>query len=85
MALSAVFLAAGNFLVVLAFRDAEISAVSPFRYSLLIWAGITGYLVFGDVPDRWAACGALLIVGSGIYALHREAVRRREAASRDSA
>jgi len=80
LALSAVFLAAGNYLVVLAFREGEISAVSPFRYSLLVWAGIAGYLVFGELPDRWAFCGALLIVGSGIYALHRETIRRRESA-----
>jgi len=80
LALSAVFLAAGNYLVVLAFREGEISAVSPFRYSLLVWAGIAGYLVFGELPDHWAFCGALLIVGSGIYALHRETIRRRESA-----
>lgn len=82
LAVSAVFMAAGNYLVILAFRDGEISVVSPFRYSLLVWAGIAGYVVFGELPDRWAICGALLIVGSGIYALHREGVRRREAAAR---
>lgn len=80
LALGAVALAAGNFLVVLAFRGAEISAVAPFRYSLLIWAGIAGYSVFGEVPDAWSAAGAALIVGSGVYALHRERVRARDAA-----
>ena len=79
LALGAVFLAGGNFLVVLAYRDVEVSAIAPFRYSLLLWAGIAGYLVFGELPDRWAALGATLIVGSGLYALHRENVRAREA------
>lgn len=82
LALSAAFLAAGNFLAVVAFRGVEISAVAPFRYSILIWAGIAGYVVFGELPDRWSLIGATLIVGSGVYALHREAVRAREAAAR---
>ena len=33
--------------------------------------------MFREVPDRYRVVGACLIVGSGIYALHREAVRRR--------
>ena len=82
LAFAAMFLAAGNFLAAMAFREVEISAVAPFRYSILIWAGLAGYVVFGELPDRWSVTGALLIVGSGIYALHREAVRGREIASR---
>jgi drug/metabolite transporter (DMT)-like permease len=39
-------------------------------------------VVFGELPDRWSLIGATLIVGSGVYALHREAVRAREAAAR---
>jgi drug/metabolite transporter (DMT)-like permease len=79
LALGAAFLGTANFFVILAFRDVDVSAVSPFRYTLLFWAGLAGYLVFGEVPDAWAAAGALLIVASGLYALHREAVRAREA------
>ncbi|MCC7346057.1 MAG: DMT family transporter [Variibacter sp.] len=82
LAMGAVALAAGNFFVVLAFRGVEISAVAPFRYSILLWAGLAGYLVFGEVPDRWSAAGAALIVASGVYALHRERVRARENAAR---
>ncbi len=84
LALGAAFLAGGTTLLVLAFRDVDVSAVAPFRYTLLIWAGLAGYFVFGEVPDAWAAAGAALIVGSGVYALHREAVRAR-AARRESA
>jgi drug/metabolite transporter (DMT)-like permease len=82
LAVAAAFLATGNFLVVVAFRGPEISAVAPFRYSILLWAGIAGFTVFGEIPDRWSLIGAALIVGSGVYALHREAVRGREVASR---
>jgi drug/metabolite transporter (DMT)-like permease len=76
--ITATFLAIGNFLLVIAFRSGEVAVVAPFRYTLLIWAAIGGYLAFGEVPDGWAIVGAALIVGSGLYALHREVVRRRE-------
>jgi drug/metabolite transporter (DMT)-like permease len=84
LAVASLFLAAANFLVVLAFRGVEIAAVAPFRYTVLLWAGLAGFLAFGEVPDRWSAVGAALIVASGVYALHREAVRAREA-NRNSA
>jgi drug/metabolite transporter (DMT)-like permease len=79
LALAAAFLAFGSYLVALAYRGVDISVVAPFRYTLLLWAAIAGFLVFGELPDRWAAFGALLIVASGLYALHRDAVRRRAA------
>jgi drug/metabolite transporter (DMT)-like permease len=77
LVIAAAFLGLGTYLVVLAFRGVEIPAVAPFRYTLLIWMGIAGYVGFGEVPDRWALAGAGLIALSGIYTLHREARRRR--------
>jgi drug/metabolite transporter (DMT)-like permease len=85
LAIAAVLLAAGNFLIVLAFRDVEMSVVAPFRYSILLWAGLAGYFMFGELPDRWGVIGAMLIVASGLYTLHRETVRAREATSRAAA
>ena len=40
-------------------------------------AAWVAYLAFGEVPDRYGIVGSLLIVGSGLYALHREVVRQR--------
>ena len=77
LAISAAFVATGHFLIVIAFRGVDVAAIAPFRYTLLIWAGICGYLAFGEVPDRFAIAGSALIVGSGLYALHREVMRRR--------
>jgi len=36
----------------------------------------TGFLVFGDVPNRWTIVGAAIVVASGLYILHRERVTR---------
>ena len=82
LGISAAFVASGHFFIVVAFRGSvDVSAIAPFRYTLLIWAGICGYLAFGEVPDRVAIFGSALIVGSGLYALHREVVRRRTVAA----
>ena len=81
LAIAALFLAVGHFFVVIAFRDVDVAAIAPFRYTLLIWAGLCGYFAFGEVPDGFAIFGSLLIVGSGLYALHREVVRRRALAA----
>ena len=54
--------------------------MSPFRYSIIVWAIIAGFVVFGDKPDLPALAGILLIGGSGFYTLHRERVRARTAA-----
>jgi drug/metabolite transporter (DMT)-like permease len=82
LSFAACFFSLATYFVVFAFRTAEISAVAPFRYTFLIWAGLAGYISFDEVPDRWAIAGALLIVGSGLYTLHREALRRRHLLSK---
>ena len=81
LAISAAFVATGHFFIVIAFRGVDVAAIAPFRYTLLIWAGICGYFAFGEVPDSFAIAGSTLIVGSGLYALHREVVRRRTVAA----
>lgn len=81
LAVAAGFLGVGTYLLVLAFRGVDLSAVAPFRYMLLLWAAIAGYVGFGEIPDRWAMAGATLIVASGLYVLHRDAARRRERAT----
>jgi len=75
--IAAVFVGNAIFLLALAFRDVDLSVVAPFRYTYLLTSAIGGFLVFHEVPDGWTVVGAVLIVGGGIYALHREAVRRR--------
>ena len=61
-----------------AFRLAEASLVAPFRYSSMLWAMIVGVVVFGDWPGPSMLAGAALVVGSGLYILHREARRVKE-------
>ncbi len=80
---AAVMVLLGNIAIIIAFRDVEISAVSPFRYTLIVWAVIAGFLVFGDIPGPAQLLGIGLIVGSGLYTLYRESVTSRRAARPD--
>ena len=73
--------AAGQFLIVIAFRGADISVVAPFRYTMLIWAGIGGFSCSAKCRIAGRFSDRALIVGSGVYALHREQVRRRTVAA----
>jgi drug/metabolite transporter (DMT)-like permease len=67
----------GNFAIIEAFRDADISAVSPFRYSVILWAGIFGFALFGEMPTALSLVGLALVIASGLYTVHRERMRRR--------
>jgi len=67
----------GNYAIIEAHRDVELSAVSPFRYSIIIWAVALGITVFGEWPTPLALGGIVLIGASGMYTLHRERIRSR--------
>jgi drug/metabolite transporter (DMT)-like permease len=62
----------GHYTLIKALQFAEAGAVQPFSYTLLVWAATLGYLVFGNVPDRWTIAGAAVIVASGLYSLRLE-------------
>jgi drug/metabolite transporter (DMT)-like permease len=69
---AALTVALGNYATVMAFRNVEVSVVAPYRYTLIIWAVLGGYLVFGNSPAPIAWLGIFLIIGSGIYTMNRE-------------
>ncbi len=74
---SSLLLAAGYQFMVMALRSgAEFSVIGSFRYASILWALGIGYVVWGDVPNALALVGITVIVGSGLYILHRERVRR---------
>lgn len=58
-----------------AMRRGEVSVVTPFRYTRLIFALIIGITVFGERPDAATLLGSALIVASGLYTLGRRGAR----------
>ncbi|APW40022.1 hypothetical protein RD110_24790 [Rhodoferax koreense] len=79
LALASVLLSLGYYLLVYAMRQGEISLVTPFRYSTLLFAVLIGFVVWGDLPNALAWCGIALLIGSGLFMLQREAARVRKA------
>jgi drug/metabolite transporter (DMT)-like permease len=74
---ASVLLASGYQLLMLALRSrTDYSVMGSFRYASVLWALGIGYVVWGDVPNTLAVLGIAVIVGSGLYLLHRERVRR---------
>jgi drug/metabolite transporter (DMT)-like permease len=74
---SAAFLVFAFILMVIAFRGTEVTAISPFRYSLVVFAVIFGIILFGEIPDVISLVGMGIIVAAGVYMLHRETMQRR--------
>ncbi|KUJ80849.1 hypothetical protein AVO45_07415 [Ruegeria marisrubri] len=62
----------GYYGIVTAMRIGEASAVTPFRYTRLLFSILAGMLVFGERPDALTLMGASLIIGSGLYTFLRE-------------
>lgn len=50
-------------------RIGDLSASAPFRYTVLLGAVVTGYLLFDEVPDAFTLIGSALILGAGLYAI----------------
>ena len=77
LALAACFLSSGYLFMVATLRLGELSGTAPFRYSIMVFAIASGILVFGEFPDWIAMLGMALIVATGLYAAHREALNAR--------
>jgi len=55
-----------------ALKLAPASVVVPYQYSMIVWAVMLGYVVFGDVPSWATILGAAIIIGAGLYIFLRE-------------
>lgn len=65
------------FALTVAMRTGEVAAVTPFRYTRLVFAMALGTLVFAERPDAATLAGAALVVATGLYTLWRSARARR--------
>lgn len=69
---AAVFLMIGYYTIIIAMRHGELSAVAPFRYTVIPFAIVLGYLFWGDLPDWITLIGTVIIITTGIYTFYRE-------------
>jgi drug/metabolite transporter (DMT)-like permease len=59
-----------------ALKFAPAAVLAPIQYTLLLWAVIFGYLVFGDIPEPRMMAGAAVIIVAGLFLFHRERVKK---------
>lgn len=72
LACAALFLIGGYYFIVDAMRHGEVAVVAPFRYSVILWAIISGLAVFGEAPDTLALVGTAIVTAAGLYTFLRE-------------
>lgn len=64
--------------IIEATRAGDVSVITPFRYTRLIFALGLGFMMFAERPDGITLIGATLVIGSGLYTLYRERRRKVE-------
>ncbi len=69
---AAVFLIGGYLTAIDFMRHGDIAVVAPFRYTVILWAILVGYIVWREVPDAAMIAGSTLVIASGVYTVHRE-------------
>lgn len=61
-----------QFLTAYAFIYGEAVVVTPFRYFMLLWATLYGYLFFAHIPEFETFIGAAIVSAAGLYIFFRE-------------
>lgn len=61
-----------------AMQFGEISFVSPFRFTLMIWAVIFGFLFFNEIPDLLTIIGLCIVITAGLLTYYRESSFRKK-------
>jgi len=69
--LAAFFIVFGYYTAVLVMRSGEISFISPFRYTAILFALIFGFIFFDEKPDKIAFLGIIIVMLAGIVLMMR--------------
>jgi drug/metabolite transporter (DMT)-like permease len=72
MIITGITASAAFLLLFKAYSIASPAVVSPFEYSILLWAPLIGWFYFDEIPTFNTVIGILIIVSSGIYIFIRE-------------
>lgn len=78
--IAAVSSTGGFYWVTEALRRGEVATVMPFRYSLIPYGVLSGFVFFSEWPDGTTLLGSAIVLGAGLYALHRERISKAQQA-----
>ena len=66
----------GQFGITCAYMCAPAKEISVYDYTQILFAALSGYIFFQQIPDGWSVMGYILICGAGIgmflYNRHRD-------------
>jgi drug/metabolite transporter (DMT)-like permease len=79
LVLTGVLGSAGLLVLFKALQVGEASALQPFSYSMVLWATVLGFVIWGHFPDAWTLTGVAIVVAGGLYAFSRERAAARSA------
>jgi drug/metabolite transporter (DMT)-like permease len=61
-----------HILLTTSYRFAPASMIAPFDYSMMVWAFVLGYWMFGEVPTIYVYVGSAIVAASGLFVIWRE-------------
>ena len=64
-----------------AYSSGEAGFIAPFFYLRLVFVGVAGYFLFGEIPDAATLLGSAVIIGAMLFIAWREAVLRKRITS----
>jgi drug/metabolite transporter (DMT)-like permease len=68
-----------QYLMTVSYRHSEIAVVAPLKFLSIVMGGLIAYFVWAEIPDMQSLVGIFIIVGAGLYAMHRELLLARRA------
>lgn len=72
-----VFMAVGQLLIILAYRQASAGRIAPYNYSVVVFSGLIGWLVWKNTPDLLSLAGVILVTLGGILSTKAGGVNSR--------
>jgi drug/metabolite transporter (DMT)-like permease len=64
-----VFMALAQLFIILAYQRATADRLAPFNYSVVVFSGLIGWLVWGNVPGLLAVTGIVLVCAGGTISI----------------
>jgi drug/metabolite transporter (DMT)-like permease len=69
--------AAAQWLLTVAFKNAQAAVVTVFNYSTIIWAALFGWLIWNEFPLPTVIAGGAVVIASNIVVIWRESRVRK--------
>ena len=74
-----VLAALGYAAITMAMRMGEVGAITPLRYTRIVFAMVLGVVIFGEKLDAWTLIGTAIVIISGLFTIYREHRARKQA------